>query len=284
MMTLLAHPAVAVLCALFVWWFSTGVVLYIVGRPGWSSRGCLLGAGVLFVASLYGLARSGVDTSVMGAYIAFTCAVLLWGTQEFAFLAGFVTGPRRRACTQGCTGWRRAALAVEAILYHEIALILSGAAVLAVTWSADNQVGAVTFLILWAMRVSAKLNLFLGVPVLNHEFLPERLDYLTSFFTRKPIGLFFPVTVTAATVITTILVTMAIAIDANAFQSTGYTLLASLMALGVLEHWFMVLPLPIAALWSWGMRSRTERVAGPAAASLASDVRVRRAVTKVPEP
>jgi hypothetical protein len=28
------------------------------------------------------------------------------------------------------------------------------------------------------------------------------------------------------------------------------------MALAVVEHWFMVLPLPVELLWSWGMRSR----------------------------
>ena len=83
----------------------------------------------LFAASLYGLARSGGDTSVAGAYIAFTCAVLLWGTQEFGFLTGFITGPRSQPCPEGCTGWRRAAFAVEAVLYHEIALLLSGVAV-----------------------------------------------------------------------------------------------------------------------------------------------------------
>jgi putative photosynthetic complex assembly protein 2 len=279
-MALLAHPAVAALCALFVWWFSTGVVLYIVGRPGLSSRGSLLGATALFAASLYGLAKSGSDTSVGGAYIAFACAVLLWGTQEFGFLAGLVTGPRSQACPQGSAGWRRAVLAVEAILYHEIALIFSGAAILAVTWNADNQFGTWTFLILWALRVSAKLNLFLGVPVLNHEFLPERLEYLTSFFTRRPIGLFFPLAVTAATAVTTLLMTMALAGDANAFRSTGYMLLASLTALGVLEHWFMVLPLPIAALWSWGMRSRTDHVRRRAVPSLDQDARVPSFVTK----
>jgi putative photosynthetic complex assembly protein 2 len=280
-MTLLSHPAVGALCALFVWWFSTGVVLYIVGRRDWSCRWGLLGAGVIFAASLYGLSISSADVSVAGAYVAFMCAVLLWGTQEFAFLTGFVTGPRSQACPESCAGWRRAALAVEAIIYHEIALVLTGVTAVAVTWKADNQFGAWTLIILWVMRVSAKLNLFLGVPVLNHEFLPERLHYLSSFFTRKPIGVFFPVAMTAATAGTTLLVAKALAVGASAFESTGYTLVASLMALGVLEHWFMVLPLPIAALWSWGMRSRTVQVRA-AAASLAQD-RVRSVATKLPE-
>jgi putative photosynthetic complex assembly protein 2 len=282
-MTILSHPAFAAFCALFVWWFSTGVVLYIVGKPGWTPRRSLLGAGMLTAASLYGLARSGGDASITGAYVAFACAVLLWGAQEFGFLTGLVTGPRGEACPEGCTGWRRASLAAESILYHEIALIVSGVTIVAVTWNDDNQIGTWTFVILWVMRVSAKLNLFIGVPVLNHEFLPKRLEFLTSFFTRKPIGVFFSLTVTAATAVTTLLVAQALAAGTNAFQSTGYMLLASLLALGVLEHWFMVLPLPIAALWSWGMRSRNYPVCGAGSAVLAKDVGATSVVTKAPE-
>ena len=33
-------------------------------------------------------------------------------------------------------------------------------------------------------------------------------------------------------------------------------LAATLLSLGLLEHWFMVIPLPTHALWQWGMRSR----------------------------
>ena len=34
------------------------------------------------------------------------------------------------------------------------------------------------------------------------------------------------------------------------------TFAGTLLALAILEHWFMVLPLPANALWSWGLRSR----------------------------
>jgi len=282
-MALLAHPAVAALSALFVWWFSTGMVLWIIGSSRCNSRWGLFGAVVLSSASLYGLGRSAADTSVVGAYVAFTCAVLLWGTQEFGFLAGYITGPRNQPCPDNVTGWRRAALAVEAVLYHEFALVLSGLAVIAATWNAENQFGTWTYLILWAMRVSAELNLFLGVPVLNDEFLPKRLSHLTSYFVRKPVSPFFPLVVTVATAVTTLLVARALSGEGGAFAPTGYMLLASLLALGALEHWFMVLPLPIAALWGWSMRSRTDLTSGPGT-PLARNARMRSTVTKVPDP
>jgi putative photosynthetic complex assembly protein 2 len=41
----------------------------------------------------------------------------------------------------------------------------------------------------------------------------------------------------------------------------GFTLLASLVALGLLEHVFMVMPVPADALWRWGLASRKERPA-----------------------
>lgn len=283
-MTLLSHPAVVALSALFVWWFSTGVVLYLVRRPPWTRLRNLLSTGVFFTVALYGLALSSANTQVIGAYTAFACALLVWGAQEFAFLTGAITGPNNRACAEGCSGWHKVALAVRSILYHEIALVLSGIAVIGATWNSDNLFGAWTFLILWVMRLSAKINLFLGVPVLNQEFLPDRLNYLASFFAKRPVSPFFPLSVTAATAVTTILVVRALSNDATDFGRTGYTLLASLLALGVLEHWFMVVPLPISALWKWGMRSRSVRACPSAPVSLSVDIGVRSVVGEIEGP
>jgi len=270
-MTLLSHPVVVALFALFVWWFSTGVVLYLVGRPFRVPRRSLLGAGVLFAASLYGLALSSANMRVIGAYMAFACAILVWGTQEFAFLTGVITGPSNKACAEGCSGWHRVTLAVRAIAYHEIALLLTGIAVIGATWNSNNLLGVWTFVILWTMRLSAKINLFLGVPVLNQEFLPDRLNYLASFFSKGPMNPFFPFAVTVATAIAALLIAQALSSDATPFTRTEYMLLASLLALGVLEHWFMVLPLPISALWGWGMRSRSVHACPSHVVSLSVD-------------
>ena len=34
------------------------------------------------------------------------------------------------------------------------------------------------------------------------------------------------------------------------------SLCAGLLSLAVLEHWFLVVPLPFETLWNWGLRSR----------------------------
>ncbi len=251
------------LFALFVWWFSTGVIIALDNLPRQTFRWSMVGGTAVLAASFWGLARTAADASVGGAYAAFTYGLLVWGWQEMSFFMGFVTGPRRRPCSAGSTGWHRFGEAVGAMLYHEFAIAASAVAVFALTWGAPNQVGTWTFTILWLMRQSAKLNVFLGVRNLNEEFLPEDLRYLGSFFTCKPMNLLFPVSITAATIGAALLAYRAAEAAAGSFTATGLTILATMAALGLLEHWLMVLPLPFAALWRWalGVRDANRRLA-----------------------
>ena len=73
--------------------------------------------------------------------------------------------------------------------------------VFAVSWDKPNQTGWWTYLVLWSMRLSAKLNLFLGVRNLSENFLPAHLAYLQSYFTRRSWNWLMPVSVTAATAV-----------------------------------------------------------------------------------
>lgn len=259
-----------ILYALFVWWFSTGIVLLLVLRRRRTVAWSLAGAALLFPISLYLLLRSSKDDSVVGAYLAFTAAILLWGTQELAFLTGFLTGPRPLACPPAVRGLRRAAYAIGAILYHELALIGSGAAVAAVTFGGANQVGSLTFLILWVMRLSAKLNLFLGVPVLNDEVMPDHLTFLRSYFTRSTLNGLFPFAMALSILATGALVERAFAEQATPTTQTGSLLLAALLALAILEHGFMMVRLPVDALWRWSTRGGVQ--SAPAADNGATDI------------
>ena len=242
--------------AAFVWWFSTGAVLLLVGRSG--RLDVLRNAfaiGSLF-ASLLGLALTANDMSVAGAYTAFTCTILLWGAQEIAFLAGWLTGPRPQPCPAGVKGWKRLGLALQAILYHELMLLACGAAIVALTWNSANQVALWTFGSLWVLRQSAKINLFLGVPVTNDELMPDAVQFLKTYFARKPVSGFFPISVTLAIAVLVIMIQRVVEAAATPFEVVSLTLVSTLFALGVVEHWFMLLPLPAITLWGWGMRSR----------------------------
>ncbi len=242
--------------ALFIWWFSTGVILFLNGLPRWTFKWTMLGTSFVLVMALIGLVVTRDDTRITGAYLAFTFGLLVWAWQEVAFLLGYVTGPRRTDCPPESTGWRRAGFAFMAVMHHELALVVLGAAVLAATWGGPNQTGMWTFLILWVMRQSAKLNVFLGVRNLNEGFLPEHLKYLQTYFTRRPMNRLFPVSVIASTVAAALIWQEATVLGISAFDVTALTFAATLLSLAVLEHWFLVLPLPFEALWNWGLRSR----------------------------
>jgi len=244
---------------LFIWWFSTGAILYLDGLPRRTFRWSLAGASVLTAGALRMIATTAGDTSISGAYVAFSGGIAVWGWFEMAFLMGLLTGPRRTPCPQDSRGWRRAGHALETILHHELGLIAAGIALAGLTWNEPNQVALWTFVVLWAMRQSAKLNVFLGVRNLSESFLPEHLRYLQTYFRRKPMNALFPFSVSIASIVAGLIWRGAFSDEVTVSEATGLVFLATLMTLAVLEHWFLVLPIPAEALWAWGMNSRKRR-------------------------
>lgn len=240
--------------AAFVWWFSTGAVLLLVGSVGRSELLRAVCAGGMLTIALCGLSVTAHDVSVGAAYMAFSCIIFLWGAQEIAFLSGWLTGPRAEACPPDAKGFMRFSYALQAILYHELCLLACGAVVLAVTFGAENQVGLWTYTALWVLRQSAKINLFLGVPVTNDELMPDAVQFLKTYFARKPVSAFFPISVTMATAVLVVMIQRIVEVADTPFEVVGLTLVSTLFALGVVEHWFMLLPLPAITLWSWGIR------------------------------
>ena len=250
------RQAAPILYTLFAWWFSTGVILYLVGLPRRTHKWTMAGATVLLAAALCAVARSAADAGHAAAYVGFTAALAVWAWQEVAFLLGYVTGPRRAPCPAQAQGWQRVRMALQTVLHHELALLLLGALLVALTWHAPNHGALVTFAILWIMRQSAKLNLFLGVRNLNEQFLPDHLSYLHSYFRHRRMNGLFPWSVALATI--AVVLGWQDALDARLDEAgeAAAMLAATLLSLGLLEHWFMVIPLPTHGLWQWGMRSR----------------------------
>lgn len=268
-MTLYVMPA---LFALFAWWFSTGVVLYVVGRPRETHANVMIVTTALLAAGLWGLYSTADDTTLTGAYVAFASALLVWAWHEVAFLLGYVTGPRTTPEVKSAGARAPLGSAVEAIIYHEFAIALTAALILILTADGANLTGVSTFIILWLARLSTKLNIYLGVPNHTEQFLPAHLKYIATYFCRRPMNLLFPVTVTATTIVTALFVASAAAPEAMPFEVAGYVFLATLMALAVLEHWFLVLPIPSAELWTWGLSSRD-----PAERKMIADAKARSA-------
>jgi len=272
----LADASWAALAALFVWWFSTGLVLFLVWLPGQIGKACFALATLLLPLVFLALDRAADADGTLAAYQAFIAAIGIWGWAELGFLTGLVIGPRRLPCPPQARGWRRAGYALQAILHHELALLGLGLLVLLLCWGAPNQVGTWTYLLLWVMRLSSKLNLFLGVQAFNDEFLPARLRYLASYFTRRPLNALLPFSVTAATIVAVLLADHAQSAAAGSLEATGAALLATLLALAVLEHWFMLLPVPVTALWGWSLRRTAKPATTPVVESFTSTIDWRR--------
>ncbi len=158
------------------------------------------GAG-LGVAGLAGVAFAPTE-GVAGAYLSFLSAIGVWAFAEIAFLLGLVTGARRTPCPTGLEGPPRFFAAAQTVLHHELLLAALGLGVAGLVWAGANPVALWTFLALWLMRLSTKLNIFLGVPNAAEDLLPQHLAYLESYFGPRRVNAFFPLFVTLATLAT----------------------------------------------------------------------------------
>ncbi len=247
-------PWQAAVIALFLWWFSTGIILWRVrvadnGRGHQHALSVLLGLPLLF-AGILALRASLADASAVGTYLAFFAALAIWGWVELAFLSGIITGPNTRVCPANAQPWDRFWRAVGTIAWHEALLIAVLLTMGYLSRDSVNPFAFLTFALLFGARISAKMNLFFGVPRINTQFLPRPLGHLASHFRRSRITVFFPFSVSLLTIASALLLERAVNAT-SAGESVGYTLLTCLSLLAVLEHWFMVLPLPDEKLWRW---------------------------------
>ena len=103
-----------------------------------------------------------IQWGVMLLMESFLSTILIWVWLESSFLVGWVTGPRKVPCSPNLRGFERAKQAFQAVLHHEIHIVVLALGIFLVTKDTENYVGLYAFLILWGMRTSSKLNLFLG--------------------------------------------------------------------------------------------------------------------------
>lgn len=248
--------------ALFIWWFSTGVVFWLNGLGRHTFRWTMLGATVLLGFGLWAIAQSVGDTSVNGAYTGFIGALAVWIWIEVGFYLGYVTGIRKVRCADDCAGWAHFGHAIQASLWHEVAILTLLAGVAWLTWDAANQTALWTFAVLKWMHQSARINVFLGVRNINPGLLPPHMDFLRGFMRKREMNLLFPVSVTVSTIATVLIFQQAAAGDL--FTRTALSFIGTLMGLAILEHWVLMLPLPVAALWGWALKGRGQPAPEPA--------------------
>lgn len=259
--------AVAALTAIFVWWAATGAILWLATRRRLNGFALSAGTAPLAALALVGLDHAGADPSAGGAYLGFLAAILLWGWIELTFLTGVVTGPNRAPCPPGARGLARFRAAWSAVSHHELLLGLTMAGLALHLAGAANQTGLMTFAILFAARISAKINVFLGVPQFSHDMLPRPVRHLKSYFLRRRATAAFPLAIALLTGATAWWAERAVAAAPGSGAETGATLLAALAGLALVEHWLMVIPVRDSALWRWAgakLDGRADPSPGPA--------------------
>jgi putative photosynthetic complex assembly protein 2 len=257
----------AILFAVFLWWASTGAILFLDGLPRRTYVASMAAMSLVAVVSLAALWMTRAEPTSGGVLVAFTAALALWAWNEMAFLMGFITGPRKRAATPGVRGLARFRESAATLITHEVAIAATALLIWIITAGGQNLFGLWTFLILWVMRLSTKINIFLGAPNITEEFLPPHLGYLASYFRKRPMNGFFPFSVTAATLAAAWLAHLAFMPGRGPGEVLGYSLVAALTALAALEHWLLFVPLPAQRLWAWSLKSH----AATALATVAGD-------------
>ncbi len=242
-----------VIVVIAVWFLATGLIAWLDHRERGTFARTLVASGLVGVGGLTMVLGSMQFATIAGVYASFVGALLIWAWHEISFLIGAVTGPRRVACPPGARGVERFGHAAATMAWHELALALTALTLLVLTWDAPNQLGAMVFLLLLAMRLSTKLNLFAGVPNDATDILPPHLAYLKTYFGPRRFTPILALSLAACVALAAWLGSLAFAAPKGSAEAAGASLLFALAALGVLEHLFLALPWRDGALWRWAL-------------------------------
>ncbi|MDP2122371.1 MAG: putative photosynthetic complex assembly protein PuhE [Hoeflea sp.] len=243
----------AVLIASAAWWVATGLVLALARAGNRHFKTVMALATGVATIGVFGLvATAGDGTTALSAYFAFFSALALWAWHETTFLIGLVTGPRRIAAGDAPREKTRFRAAFLTVRDHEIALF---ATVLGLVWfmsGVENTTGLLAFSLLWVMRISTKLNIYLGARHAISDMLPDRLSYLKSYFRTDRTSGWFYVSLSGSALLLVWLVFAAATAETD-HGAVKWTLLAAFAGLALIEHMFLVLPVRDSALWGWAM-------------------------------
>jgi len=252
----------AAMFALLSWWLGTGAILWLVRLHQSSFRWSMCGLSFLLGLGLWTACISMRSHSVLNAYIGFVSVIAMWSWHEMAFLTGWLTGPRRDVLDKGLNLRQRFIQSAQVLLHHELALLLNFGVLLVMQQGQPNHMALCTFSLLWCMRLSAKLNLFFGVPFVGEQYLPAHLRYIGSYFKQAPVTLCFYLTMGLSCSTWGWMVWEVT--SGLVLVNAAWVLLSSLLGLAIIEHLLMVFALPLQKVWGWAMKRSPYRNDTPA--------------------
>ncbi len=242
-MTLLATIAFVVV----LWGGSTAVIFYLDSLPTKTFPWSMAAATLLLVGCAVAMLNYKSDPSTFGIALSFAVGLLAWGWTEMALYMGYITGPRKIRCDDGCRGVEHFGHAVSANLWHELVVILFAILI----YASGNQTAFWCFTLLWLMHLSARLNVFLGVRNVSAEFVPEHMDVLKGFLRRRSMNWLFPFSCAALIALLIYLIRLP--------QSFSLNMAITLVGIGLLEHILLMLPLPIERIWHWSLSKKARQ-------------------------
>jgi putative photosynthetic complex assembly protein 2 len=243
-----------------IWFVATGLIAWADNRERATFSTSLLIGSVAGIAGLLVILISSLSAQVWAVYLSFIGALMVWGWHELSFLTGASAGPRRGPADTSLTGVARFRQAAATVMHHEVALAVTALLLISLSWNAPNQIGATVFVLMFAMRLISKINLFVGVPNSTSEMLPDQLAYLKTYFGPSRMTLLLAASLAAIAAATAWFAQMALAAPVGSAAMVGASLLTTLALLGVLEHLFLALPFRDGMLWGWAYPQRKAAV------------------------
>ncbi len=239
-----------------IWFIATGLIAWADNRASATFTKSLAIGAAGGVAGLVLILTASLFAEVWAVYAAFTGALMVWGWHEISFLTGAAAGPRRGPADAGLTGVARFRQASATVMHHEVALALTALLLISLSWNAPNQIGATVFVLLFALRLTSKINLFVGVPNSTSEMLPDQLAYLKTYFGPNRMTVLLAASIVAIGAVTAWFGALALAAPVGSAEMVGASLLFTLCLLGALEHLFLALPFRDGMLWGWALPQR----------------------------
>jgi putative photosynthetic complex assembly protein 2 len=236
-----------------VWFIATGLVAWADNRDRSTfSRSQVIGS-VSGIAGLIVILVASLSSEVWAVYLGFVGALMVWGWHEISFLTGAAAGPRRGPADPSLRGLARFRQAASTVMHHEVALALTALLLISLSWDVPNQIGATVFVLMFAMRLISKINLFVGVPNSSVEMLPDHLAYLKSYFGPNRMTALLVASMIGIALASAWFASLALAAPAGSAEMVGASLLFTLSLLGVIEHLFLSLPFRDGMLWGWAL-------------------------------
>lgn len=239
-----------------IWFVATGLIAWADNRERATFSTSLLIGSIAGIAGLIVILVASLSAEVWAVYLGFVGALMVWGWHELSFLTGASAGPRRGLADPRLTGVARFRQAAATVMHHEVALAVTALLLISLSWNMPNQIGATVFVLMFALRLCSKINLFVGVPNSTAEMLPEQLAYLKTYFGPNRMTRLLIISIALMVGVTIWFAALALAAPIGSAEMVGASLLTTLALLGVLEHLFLALPFRDGMLWGWALPKR----------------------------